>query len=94
MGSIITGRIPKASIWQIINGNVDFLDSSCWYDEDVAYLWKSRDEQRKMYDQRSLEKSIDNICRMKDLNDLSEPQLAALKIKIEELVQKYNRVVL
>ena len=61
IGSILTGKIPKGSMWQIYCGNTDFMTEDYWNDEEIAYRWKSSNENLTQLNNFKLEEDIENV---------------------------------
>ena len=94
VGSIFTGRIPKASMWQCINGNVEIMDKAYWYNNDVSYMWRSKDELQIQYNSNVLDRDVDEICALEEMEQLTTRQKAVLHDRIKEIVVDYNRIML
>jgi hypothetical protein len=94
VGSIITGKIPKGSIWQLIMGNLDMTDKDYWHDEDVSYIWRSRDEYRKKYNLTLIESSINSFCNSKKFDYLDSDEKEQMRTRIKQLLLESNRLVL
>ena len=93
-GSIITGKVPKGSIWQLMYGSQEVIDKAYWHDEDIVYQWRSDNDVLKALHCRMLDERIDNLCKTEKCKALSINDNLNLAAEIKHMVQDYNRLVL
>ena len=99
IGSIVIGKVPKGSIWQLMVSDLEFIDADYWYNEDVSYQWFSNDETTKALHNKFLDDCVDKLCHSKEMQGeeytrLSEKEIEILSKRIKTLVKDYNRVIL